>query len=221
MGNIEKLPLFLLYVFLFQLGFCSCLPHLCPKDQALALLEFKKMFTITPYASTFEECQGLSPKTLSWNTSVDCCSLDGVHCDETTSQVIELDLRCSQLQGKFFSNSSIFQLTNLRRLDLSMNDFSGSHISPNFGRFSSLTYLDLSESMFTGQIPSEISNLSKLRSLRIFGYSSGFALELHSFRQLLKNLTQLRELELSSVDISSTIPSNFSSYLTYLRLLGT
>ncbi|KAH0724290.1 hypothetical protein KY285_000143 [Solanum tuberosum] len=35
---------------------------------------------------------------------------------------------------------------------------------------------------------------------------------------LLKNLTQLRELNLDSVNISSTIPLNFSSYLTTLRL---
>ncbi|KAH0691415.1 hypothetical protein KY285_015918 [Solanum tuberosum] len=221
MENIEKLPLFVLYVFLFQLGFSSCLPHLCPKDQALALLEFKKTFVINPFASTFEECEGLSPKTLSWNTSTDCCSWDGVHCDETTSEVIELDLRCSQLQGKFLSNSSIFQLSALKRLDLSMNDFSDSNISPNFGGFSSLTYLDLSYSTFTGQIPSEISNLSKLRSLRIYGYSTGLTLGPHKLGQLLKNLTQLRELELSNMGISSTIPSNFSSYLITLRLPGT
>ncbi|KAK4733342.1 hypothetical protein R3W88_007603 [Solanum pinnatisectum] len=221
MENIEKLPLFVLYVFLFQLGFSSCLPHLCPKDLALALLEFKKMFVINPFASNFEECEGLSPKTLSWNTSVDCCSWDGVHCEETTSEVIELDLRCSQLQGKFLSNSSIFQLSALKRLDLSMNDFSDSNISPNFGGFSSLTYLDLSYSTFTGQIPSEISNLSKLRSLRIYGYSTGLTLGPHKLGQLLKNLTELRELELSNMGISSTIPPNFSSYLTTLRLPGT
>ncbi|WMV06783.1 hypothetical protein MTR67_000168 [Solanum verrucosum] len=40
----------------------------------------------------------------------------------------------------------------------------------------------------------------------------------HNFELLLKNLTQLRELNLDSVNISSTIPLNFSSYLTTLRL---
>lgn len=161
-------------------------------DQDLALLEFKKMFVINPFASNLEKCKSLSPKTLSWNTSVDCCSWDEVHCDETTSQVIELDLKCSQLQGKFSSNSSIFQLSTLKRLDLSINNFSGSHISPNFGGFSSLIYLDLSYSMFSDQIPSEISNLSKLRSLRIYGYSTDLTLGPHKLAQLLKNLTQLK-----------------------------
>ncbi|KAK6793423.1 hypothetical protein RDI58_006876 [Solanum bulbocastanum] len=102
-----------------------------------------------------------------------------------------------------------------------MNDFSDSNISPNFGGFSSLTYLDLSYSTFTGQIPSEISNLSKLRSLCIYGYSTGLTLGPHKLGQLLKNLTELRELELSNIGISSTIPPNFSSYLTTLRLPGT
>ncbi|KAK4361482.1 hypothetical protein RND71_020434 [Anisodus tanguticus] len=99
-----------------------------------------------------------------------------------------------------------------------MNDFSRSHISPNFVRFSSLTYLDLSDSRFTSQIPSEISNLSKLRSLRIYGYSSGLSLEPYNFQLLLTNLTQLRELDLYSVSIFSVIPPNFSSHLTTLRL---
>uniref|UniRef100_A0A0V0H5W2 Putative ovule protein n=1 Tax=Solanum chacoense TaxID=4108 RepID=A0A0V0H5W2_SOLCH len=44
---------------------------------------------------------------------------------------------------------------------LSSNDFYSSHISPEFGRFSILTHLDLFSSNFSGQIPSEISHLSK------------------------------------------------------------
>ncbi|MCE2055332.1 hypothetical protein HAX54_042426 [Datura stramonium] len=218
MGN-ENLPLFLLYVIILcQLGFSSSLSYLCPKDQAIALLEFKKMFIIDPFASMYGECKGNHPKTLSWNASADCCLWDGVTCDETTSQVIELDLSCSQLQGKFSSNSSIFKISTLERLDLSMNDFSQSQIPPNFGGFINLMHLDLSNSGFTGQIPSEISYLSKLHSLRIIDYSDGFRLEPFDFQQLLTNLTQLRELVFYSVSISSVIPQNFSSYLTTLRL---
>ncbi|KAH0724226.1 hypothetical protein KY284_000091 [Solanum tuberosum] len=136
-----------------------------------------------------------------------------------TGQVIELDLRCSQLQGKFHSNSSLFQLSNLKRLDLSYNNFSGSLISPKFGEFSSLTYLDLSDSSFTGLIPSEISHFSKLHILRISTLDPyGLRLGPHNFELLLKNMTQLRELNLGSVNISSSIPLNFSSYLTVLWL---
>ncbi|XP_059294906.1 receptor-like protein Cf-9 isoform X1 [Lycium ferocissimum] len=220
--------LFLLYIaFLCQLVFSSSLPHLCPNDQALALLQFKHMFTINSNASNFciDSINGQInsyPKTLSWNKSTDCCSWDGVYCEETTGQVIELNLTCSQLQGKFHSNSSLFQLSNLKRLDLSYNDFYGSLISPKFGEFSSLTHLDLSGLDFTGLIPSEISHLSKLYVLRIWNFfTHELRIEPHNFELLLKNLTQLRELNLNFVNISSTIPLNFSSFLTTLCLSDT
>ncbi|KAG5628460.1 hypothetical protein H5410_000177 [Solanum commersonii] len=217
-----KLVFFMLYTILSQLVFSLSLPHLCPKDQALALLQFKNMFPINPNASDYcFKFKGFHsyPKTLTWNRSTDCCSWDGVHCDKMTGQVIELNLTCSGLQGKFHSNSSLFQLCNLRRLDLSYNNFFGSLISSKFGEFSSLTHLDLSVSSFSGQIPSEISYLTNLNILRIttvdpYGLRAGP----HNFELLLKNLTQLRELKLDSVNISSTIPLNFSSYLTVLQL---
>nr|AMN14933.1 Cf-like protein [Solanum lycopersicum] len=210
-----KLVFFMLYTFLCQLAFSSTLHHLCPEDESLSLLQFKNMFTINPDASY--DCVFSHPKTRSWNNSIDCCSWNGVHCDETTGQVIELDLRCSQLQGKFHSNSSLFQLSNLKRLDLSYNNFTGSLISPKFGEFLSLTHLDLFGSDFTGIIPSEICHLSKLHVLLI-GDQYGLSLVPHNFELLLKNLTQLRELNLDSVNISSTVPSNFSSHLTNLQL---
>ncbi|XP_049372267.1 receptor-like protein Cf-9 [Solanum verrucosum] len=215
--GIEKLALFLLYAFLCQLVFSSSLPHLCPNDQALALLQFKNTFTINLDASY----SGYYPKTVKWNKSTDCCSWDGVKCDEITGQVIQLDLSRSQLQGEFHSSSSLFKLYNLKRLDLSENDFSGSFISPKFGELSNLTHLDLSYSTFTGIIPAEISRLSKLHVLSIESDPYELRFEPHNFELLLKNLTQLRELRLSSVNISSTIPLNFSSYLTTLHLQNT
>ncbi|KAH0732802.1 hypothetical protein KY289_003990 [Solanum tuberosum] len=173
------------------------------------------MFTINP--DVCYDCEFSHPTTLSWNKSTDCCSWDGVHCDEMTGQVIELDLSCSKLQGKFHSNSSLFQLSSVKRLNLSYNDFTGSLISPKFGEFSSLTHLDLLDSSFTGLIPSEISHLSKLHVLRISGLNN-LSFGPHNFELLLKNLTQLRELYLDYVDIFSIIPLNFSSYLTDIRL---
>ncbi|XP_069152280.1 receptor-like protein Cf-9 homolog [Solanum lycopersicum] len=213
--GIGELALFLLYAFLCQLVFSSSLPHLCPDEQAVALLQFKNMFTINLNAS-----YGVSyPKTVTWNKSADCCSWDGVHCDEMTGQVTKLDLANNRLRGEFHSNSSLFKLTNLKWLDLSGNNFSGSLISPKFGELSSLTHLDLSYSNFTSIIPSEISRLSKLHVLRL--HDSQLRFEPHNFELLLKNLTRLRELHLSDVNISSAIPLNFSSYLTNLRLWNT
>ncbi|KAK4725706.1 hypothetical protein R3W88_030623 [Solanum pinnatisectum] len=64
--------------------------------------------------------------------SRDCCSWDRVICDEMMGHVIELDLGCSRLVGKIDSNSSLFRLSHLQRLDLSWNNFLNSHISPEF-----------------------------------------------------------------------------------------
>ncbi|KAF3664645.1 hypothetical protein T459_21118 [Capsicum annuum] len=180
MGCVKLVLFFMLYTFLCQLVFSSALPHLCPEDQAHALLQFKHMFTFNPNASDI--CGFPSPKTLSWNKITDCCSWDGVHCEEMTGQVIELDLLCSGFQGKFHPNNSLFQLSNLKCL-----------------------------------IPAEISHLSKLYVLRIRS-DDPYWLRVgpYNFELLLKNLTQLRQLDLDSVNISSTIPLNFSSYLTTL-----
>ncbi|KAH0706196.1 hypothetical protein KY290_009602 [Solanum tuberosum] len=210
----------LLIVFLcHEVSSISILPH---QHQTISLLKFKQSFTIHPSAVTYN-CPKSYPKTSSWNTSRDCCSWDGVVCDDITGHVIELDLSCSNLTGTIDSNSSLFQLSHLQRLDLSGNNFSNSHISPEFGKFSSLMHLNLSYSNFSGQIPSEISHLSKLHSLRLYSmfYSYNLRLTTHDFKWLLQNLTQLRELDLSGINISSTIPLNFSSHLTTLRLRNT
>ncbi|PHT53412.1 hypothetical protein CQW23_07874 [Capsicum baccatum] len=176
------------------------------------------MFTINPNASGY--CY--EDTSFSWNKNTDCFSWNGVRCDETIGQLIELDLYCSGLQGTFHSNSRLFQLSSLKRLDLSYNNFYGSLISPKFGELSSLTHLDLSGSSFTGLIPAEISHLSKLYVLRLQTHDPyGLRLGAYNLELLLKHLTQLRELDLYSVNISSTIPLNFSSYLTTLWLSRT
>ncbi|KAM3327639.1 hypothetical protein P3S68_033688 [Capsicum galapagoense] len=176
MGCVKLVLFFMLYPFLCQLAFSSSLPHLCPKHQAHALLQFRHMFAINPNAS------------------------GDFHCNERTGQVIELDLYCSGLQGKFHTNSSLFQLSNLKWLDLSYNDFSESLISPKFGELSSLTDLYLSSSNFRGVIPVEISHLSKLQVLRIWTIVEyGLRLEPYNFESLYKNLTQLRYLGLESL----------------------
>ncbi|KAM3306483.1 hypothetical protein P3S67_013353 [Capsicum chacoense] len=156
----------------------------------------------------------------SWNMNKDCCSWEGVTCDEMSGDVIELDLSYGQLVGEIDSNSISFQLSLLQRLNLSMNDFYGSHISPQFGRFSSLTHLNLSNSNFSGQMPSEISRLSKLQFF-FLSENSELGRAAYDFKMLLQNLTQLRDLHHSGVNISSTIPLNFSSNFTTIGLRGT
>ncbi|KAL7168234.1 hypothetical protein ACSBR2_038632 [Camellia fascicularis] len=156
------------------------------------------MFTINSSSDASLWCGDLaSPKILSWNEScTDCCSWEGVTCDGLTGHVIGLDLSCSQLYGSIHPNSSLFQLSHLHHLNLAFNHFNYSHIPSAFAHFPNLTHLNLSDSVFSGSIPSEIRHLSKLVSLDL-SYGDQLRLEPHNFRMMLKNLTQLQELVLS------------------------
>ncbi|XP_044467782.1 receptor-like protein Cf-9 homolog [Mangifera indica] len=162
---------------------------------------------------------------MSWKEDNDCCSWDGVTCDSVTGHVIGLDLSCSWLYGNIPSNTSLFLLSQLKRLNLAFNDFKLSKIFPDFGRISSLTHLNLSTSNFSGHIPFEISHLSKLVTLDISNYiaidSFPVRIERPVFERLVHNLTVLIDLVLDGVDMSSIVPSsmkNLSSSLTYLSL---
>uniref|UniRef100_A0A2K1R4N2 Uncharacterized protein n=1 Tax=Populus trichocarpa TaxID=3694 RepID=A0A2K1R4N2_POPTR len=199
-------------------GYAGSFPQLCARDQSIHLLQFKESFLIDPSAS-FEYCE--NPKTESWKEGTDCCLWDGVTCDIKSGQVIGLDLACSMLYGTLHSNSTLFSLHHLQKLDLSYNDFNLSHISSQFGHFSSLTHLNLNYSDFTGLVPSQISHLSKLVSLDL-SYNNKLALEPIPFNKLVQNLTKLRELHLSEVDMSLVVPSslmNLSSPLSSLQLV--
>ncbi|XP_019152018.1 PREDICTED: receptor like protein 30-like [Ipomoea nil] len=209
---------------------------LCQNDQRLALLHFKQSFKINTlpvdycvlssiiHHNSYDGVQNSYPKTISWNSSIDCCLWDGVTCDESTGQVIELDLSCSRLQGKIDSNSTLFHLSSLRKLNLAWNQFDGSFISHKFGHFSYLTHLNLSSSGLSGQIPSEILYLPNLISLDLgdsLNYYSRLEIGNHDFMFLLLNTTQLRELVLDGIPIHSTIPPNVSSLITTLSLCDT
>ncbi|KAL7190031.1 hypothetical protein ACSBR1_039639 [Camellia fascicularis] len=219
--------MFLHQVLLLFLWSSTCARHTCLEDQRFSLLQFKTTFTITANASLGCESDSL-PKMVFWNESSDCCSWEGVTCDWSNGHVIGLDLSCSHLQGTIQPNTTLFHLRHLQTLNLAFNDFNFSTISPDFGSFPSLTHLNLSYSNFTGPIPSKISHLSKLVSLDLsyfdyynpYDYSSPVRLEQHTFNMLLRNLTQLRELHLDSLNISSPLPHAFLnlSSLTSLSL---
>ncbi|EXB37635.1 Receptor-like protein 12 [Morus notabilis] len=193
----------------------------CHDDERLALLQFKQSFVIEKLASSYE---GAYPKVLSWKAqggSSNCCSWDGVECDEKTGHVIGLILNSSCLYGSINSSSSLFHLVHLQKLNLADNNFSYSLIPSAIGQFLGLTYLNLSDSWFYGQIPSEISHLSKLTFLDLSSHfneidPSNPLLELKnpSLRSLVQNLTSLEWLRLSSVHIPSTVHdflANFTS----------
>ncbi|CAL8174396.1 unnamed protein product [Prunus armeniaca] len=191
-------------------------------EECFALLLFKRSFSIDESASGEPlSCAKVESWTEHGGERSNCCSWDGVECNEDSSHVIGLDLRSSCLYGSINSNSTLFHLIHLQRLDLSDNDFDGSEIPSRLGHdLTSLTYLNLSNSAFFGQIPSEISKLSKLSTLDLTSYSSHLKLTKGNLRSLVQNLTNIKKLHLSGVDIYSTVPDILvnASSLTSLQL---
>ncbi|KAF3457457.1 hypothetical protein FNV43_RR02115 [Rhamnella rubrinervis] len=214
----------------------SCLP-----DQTTALLQFKAEFAfVRPnftsyyylcprYDNAYYDADAYEsyPKMKFWKKDKDCCSWDGVTCNTKTGKVVGLDLSNSWLQGPLCSNSSLFKLHGLRRINLSFNNFSFSTIPSEFGQLSRLTQLNLSFSMFSGHIPSEISFLTHLVSLNLasfLNYDASSLLHLGrvDFENLIQNMTNLRLLALHQVDILSSVPESLAnlSFLTTLSLGG-
>ncbi|XP_075645260.1 receptor-like protein 7 [Castanea sativa] len=198
---------------------------LCNEDERSALLQFKESIVVNcashdPYSF---------PKVASWKLDGvgggDCCSWDGIECDKNSGHVIGLDLSSSSLYGSINTNSSLFTLVHLQYLNMAFNDFNNSNIPVGLANLSMLKHLNLSKSSFSGQIPSQISELSNLVSLDLsFNIDSSYQrmlkLKSPNFSSTLQNLTRIEKLHLCYVDMSSTVPSvlNNLSSLTSLHL---
>lgn len=119
----------------------------------------------------------------------------------------------------------IYDLSSLKYLNLAYNDFNGSQLpSTGFERLMTLTHLNLSSSSFSGPVPRGISSLKNLISLdlstsyEIFELlHDGFIYSVHSssdyaqlieqnFVNLIYKLSNLRELHLGFVELSSSGP---------------
>ncbi|XP_027356300.1 receptor-like protein 53 [Abrus precatorius] len=204
---------------LFDFPAFSSSQFICHPDQSSALLQFKNsLVTNTIYA-----CDE-SLKIATWKNGTDCCSWLGVTCNTLSGHVIGLNLSCEGLQGIIHSNSTLFHLSHLQTLNLSFNVLSQFQFPSQFGgMFMSLKHLDLSYSYIRGEIPSEISQLSKLVSLNL---TWNFELKWKetTLKSLLQNATNLRELLLDNTNMSSIRPSsmplllNLSSSLVTLNL---
>ncbi|KAK3404332.1 hypothetical protein EUGRSUZ_K00641, partial [Eucalyptus grandis] len=193
---------------------------LCLEEEMSALLQFKERYEI-PNVSDDPLAR---PKTLSWKNSRDCCSWDGIECDENTGHVIVLDLGRSFLYGFIDNNSTLFQLAHLEKLNLSHNHFNYSQIPSRVGYLSRLTHLDLSASFFSGQVPSEIFKLTRLVYLNLYWnvdldpYRRLLRMKAPGLRSLAQNLTSLEELLLGYVDMSSQVPTTLANLSSLRRL---
>lgn len=163
---------------------------------------------------------------LPWDRSTDCCTWDGVRCQE--GRVVGLDLSDKSISGGLTHNSSLFQFQYLKTLDLSLNNFS-TPMPSSFGNLTSLTHLNLADSGFVGQIPIELSGLTNLVTLdftttllRVFPRSPLLKVHQSNWSMSFQNLTKLEELRLDFVDMSAAGKEwgqVFSSSLPNLRVL--
>ncbi|GMJ01501.1 receptor like protein 34 [Hibiscus trionum] len=199
--------------------------HLCLPNQRAALLQLKNSIFISEFCG--DDYYNIYPKTESWNISIDCCSWEGVKCDNLAGHVIGIDLSHSCITDPLFASannsffhlhslqwlevsyndingflSGLFHLHGLRRLNLAYNRFGNTVPSELFTRLVSLTHLNLSVSGFNGVIPYQISFLSSLVSLDLSSHSiPNFTFDGHGqgFAMLATNLTKLITLMLDTV----------------------
>ncbi|KAK2972087.1 hypothetical protein RJ640_010250 [Escallonia rubra] len=174
----------------------------CLEDQELLLLHFK---------SSLKLDSSLSTKLVSWNQTTDCCLWDGVTCNNV-GYVVGLDLNSESISGGMDSASSLFSLQFLQSLNLAFNNFNLVKIPAGFSNLASLTYLNLSNSGFAGQIPIELSRLTRLVTLDLsalnFSPSPGvpppsLVLQNPNLAMLVQNMTELTQLCLDGVNISA------------------
>ncbi|PQM33755.1 putative LRR receptor-like serine/threonine-protein kinase [Prunus yedoensis var. nudiflora] len=202
--------------YLFLLCFNILLPAVhsqCIKDQQQSLLHLKKSLQ-------FDQ-PSYSTKVISWNSSTDCCSWVGVNCT-SNGHVVGLDLSCETISGGIDNASSLFHLQHLQSLNLACNDFdSGTGIPSAIGKLVNLRYLNLSNNGYYGQIPIEISRLSRLVVLDIS--QSVYSLVAPNISILFQNLTELAELYFDHVYLSAqgaNWSQAISSSLPNLRVLS-
>uniref|UniRef100_A0A1J3JYN5 Receptor-like protein 12 n=1 Tax=Noccaea caerulescens TaxID=107243 RepID=A0A1J3JYN5_NOCCA len=124
-----------------------------------------------------------------------------------------LDLRNNHFSGVLNSKSSLFELHQLRSLNLDSNNFSSS-LPFEIGNLNKLEALSLNSNGFFGQVPPTISNLTQLTDL-LFStnrFTGSFP--------LVQNLTKLSSIEFSVNQFSGTIPSSIFTmpFLSYLSL---
>ncbi|KAG2686051.1 hypothetical protein I3760_10G157800 [Carya illinoinensis] len=119
-------------------------------------------------------------------------------------RVTGLDLSEESISGGLGNSSTLFGLQHLQNLNLAKNRFDSSHIPTQLKKLKNLSYLNLSYAGFAGQIPIQISYLTRLVTLDLSSSTgSNLTLQSPNLATLVHNLSELREIYLDHVNISA------------------
>ncbi|XP_057797808.1 receptor-like protein 7 [Salvia miltiorrhiza] len=191
--------------------------HSCLHHQKILLLQLKDELSFDSSRST---------KLVRWNESDECCKWPGVECD-AAGYVVSLQLDDESISGGIADSSSLFRLVHLQKLNLAFNNFNNIPIPKGIHNLTYLTHLNLSNARFVRQVPAEIFSLRRLVSLDISynTYRGYLSLEYPNLEMLVQNLTELRELYLDFVIVTSSHERRkwshiISSYLPNLTTLS-
>ncbi|KAL6987868.1 hypothetical protein U1Q18_013614 [Sarracenia purpurea var. burkii] len=171
----------------------QCLDH-----QRSLLLQLKQTLIFNP---------NVSVRLSNWGHINDCCVWSGVNCDPG-GHITGLDLSSESISGGINQSSSFFSLQYLQSLNLANNSFDSIQIPSGVGDLTGLTYLNLSNAGFAGQIPIGLSRLKRLAVLDLsnhfyFPGTRSLQLENPNLSTLIQNLTEITELHLDGVNISA------------------
>ncbi|XP_035839814.1 receptor-like protein 6 [Helianthus annuus] len=217
MAKTVQVFILILVLHVLESALANKLSSLSLVDECSLLFQFKQIMSINKSASYDPRAY---PKVASWNLNGsdgvgNCCLWDGVEC--RFGHVIGLDLSSSFLYGTISSNNSLFDLIHLRTLNLADNDFDSSQIPSGIGQLSQLANLNLSFSVFSGEVPKQFSQLRNLVSLDLS--RNGLKMQTFDFQNLVQNSSEtLRELFLSEVNIDSELPASIGN-LTHLNIM--
>ncbi|KAK1661628.1 hypothetical protein QYE76_049787 [Lolium multiflorum] len=137
---------------------------------------------------------------VSWNSSADFCSWEGVTCShQRPARVVALILHSRALSGAL--SPALGNLTFLRTLNLSFNWLRG-EIPESLGRLQHLQTLDLSYNSFSGTLPLNLSSCVGMTTMALDSnkLDGGIPAELG------ERLTSLKAISLSNNSFTGAHP---------------